>query len=103
LYSSIAWATSTIYFGNDEYTVEVNISDSDPVQSILHVRFYYKDSLLISANSGDFEEAFCNCEKKVIKIIIPAEQQRFEMNAKGDTGQIKYRGEMIEITCDWER
>ena len=94
LYPSIAWATSTIYFGNDEYTVEVNISDSEPVQSILHVRFFIKDFLAISAQHGEFEEAFCDWDKRVIKIIIPSEdqKQRFEMNAKGDTGQIKYYG-----------
>lgn len=105
LYPAIVGATSTILFSNDEYTVEVNISDSEPVQSILHVRFFYKDSLLISAQYGEFEEAFCDWDKRVIKIIIPAEdkRQRFEMNAKGDTGQIKYQGKTIEIICDWER
>jgi len=106
LIASPVFATSTIDFMGNDYSVSVIISDDNC--EIVNVWVLNEDIAIITPQNSEndiFEKAECNCVKNKIHIIIPvtAEHQRFELTAGPKKGLMSYGNKKIKLKSNWDR
>jgi len=99
----VAYATSTICFSGDGFLVEAVLSDTE--KQLTNIRVHRADRLIFSAETGDFQEAFCDPETQKVEAVVAEKQDRprFELRGRGKTVTMIFGSQRVSLKADWAR